>query len=48
MSPTEPEEQEEIRRSLVSHNAIPVFLDEELAQKHYNGFSSTHILAAIL
>ncbi|RAO72475.1 uncharacterized protein BHQ10_008487 [Talaromyces amestolkiae] len=40
MDPKEPEEQEEIRRSLASHNAIPVFLDEELAQKHYNGFSN--------
>lgn len=40
MSPKEPDEQEEIRRSLGAHNAIPVFLDEELAYKHYNGFSS--------
>lgn len=40
MTPKEPAEQEEIRRSLGAHNAIPVFLDEELANKHYNGFSS--------
>ncbi|EEA19872.1 hypothetical protein TMatcc_010014 [Talaromyces marneffei ATCC 18224] len=40
MSPKEPDEQEEIRRSLGAHNAIPVFLDEELAYKHYNGFSN--------
>lgn len=48
MSPKEPEEQEEIRRSLASHNAIPVFLDEELAHKHYNGFSSMYCLILIL
>ena len=47
MSPKEPEEQEEVRRSLASHNAIPVFLDEELAQKHYNGFSSTYIVTVL-
>lgn len=23
------------------HNAIPIFLDDDLAEKHYNGFSST-------
>lgn len=40
MRPKASEEQEEVRRSLASHNAIPVFLDEELAHKHYNGFSS--------
>lgn len=40
LSPREPEEREEIRRSLSAHNAVPVFLDERLAQAHYNGFSS--------
>lgn len=41
MSPQESSEQEEVRRSLAAHNAIPIFLDQELAHKHYNGFSST-------
>lgn len=31
-----------IRRHLHNHfNAVPIFLSEDLAQKHYNGFSST-------
>ncbi|KAH8689957.1 putative alpha,alpha-trehalose-phosphate synthase subunit [Talaromyces proteolyticus] len=41
LSPTEPSEREEIRRSLAAHNAMPVFLDEKLAQAHYNGFSNS-------
>ena len=40
INPKEPEEREEVRRSLSAHNAVPVFLDERLAQAHYNGFSS--------
>jgi trehalose 6-phosphate synthase len=32
---------EELNKSLKDeYNAIPVFLDDELADKHYNGFSS--------
>jgi trehalose 6-phosphate synthase len=33
-------EKDEVRRSLDAHNAIPIFLDEKLADDHYNGFSS--------
>lgn len=33
-------DREEVRRSLGEQNAVPVFLDEGLANEHYNGFSS--------
>jgi trehalose 6-phosphate synthase len=42
MNPRESSEREEVRRSMASHNAMPIFLDEELAYEHYNGFSSRH------
>ena len=29
------------------YNAVPVFIDEELADLHYNGFSSNYELVAI-
>jgi trehalose 6-phosphate synthase len=29
------------------HNAIPVFVDDELADRHYNGFASTSALPAL-
>lgn len=35
------EEQETVRKQLAEEGAIPVFLEKELAHKHYNGFSST-------
>jgi trehalose 6-phosphate synthase len=35
-------EMEDLRKSLKEeYNAIPVELDDDLADKHYNGFSST-------
>lgn len=40
LNPQEPKEKEEVRRSLAAQDAIPVFLDEDLANAHYNGFSS--------
>lgn len=40
LNPQEPKEKEEVRRSLGAHDAVPVFLDEGLANAHYNGFSS--------
>ncbi|PWY77802.1 alpha,alpha-trehalose-phosphate synthase subunit [Aspergillus eucalypticola CBS 122712] len=33
-------EQGQIRQSLDEHNAVPIFLDNELANKHYNNFSN--------
>jgi trehalose 6-phosphate synthase len=48
LNPKEPEEREEIRRSLSAHNAVPVFLDERLAQAHYNGFSSEFMIEKII
>lgn len=33
-------DREEVKKSLGEHNAVPVFLDEALANEHYNGFSS--------
>ncbi|PWY75442.1 alpha,alpha-trehalose-phosphate synthase subunit [Aspergillus heteromorphus CBS 117.55] len=35
------EEQDLVRRSLGAHNAVPIFLDEELANEHYNNFSNS-------
>lgn len=29
-----------MKEELVKHNAVPVFLEKALAEKHYNGFSS--------
>jgi trehalose 6-phosphate synthase len=40
MSPKQNTEEDEVRRSMAAHNAIPIFLDEDLAHEHYNGFSS--------
>lgn len=36
----EPSEIEEVKRSLGEHDAYPIFLSDELAHEHYNGFSS--------
>lgn len=36
----DPADQEQVSKSLQSHNAIPIFLDSGLAHEHYNGFSS--------
>lgn len=47
----DPADREEVTRSLGEHNAIPIFLDQTLAQEHYNGFSSKpsdHIIGASL
>lgn len=33
-------EQQDVRKSLDEHNAVPIFLDSELAHNHYNNFSS--------
>ncbi|KAL1983280.1 hypothetical protein VTN96DRAFT_302 [Rasamsonia emersonii] len=41
LNPKEPAEKEEVRRSLEAHDAIPIFLDEDLAHDHYNGFSNS-------
>jgi trehalose 6-phosphate synthase len=41
INPKKETEREEVRRSLAVHDAVPIFLDEELAYEHYNGFSST-------
>lgn len=37
----DPQDQDQVSKSLVAHNAIPIFLDSGLAHEHYNGFSST-------
>lgn len=36
----EPSEIEEVKRSLGEHDAYPIFLSDELAHEHYNGFSN--------
>lgn len=36
----DPAEREEVKRSLAAHDAVPIFLESELAHEHYNGFSS--------
>jgi trehalose 6-phosphate synthase len=33
-------DREQVSQSLEEHNACPIFLDDDLAQEHYNGFSS--------
>ena len=33
-------EEEKVANSLREHNAVPIFIDEQLAHEHYNGFSS--------
>ncbi|KAL2000476.1 hypothetical protein VTN02DRAFT_3026 [Thermoascus thermophilus] len=37
----DPAEREEVRRSLAAHDAVPIFLESELAHEHYNGFSNS-------
>ncbi|KAL5357613.1 glycosyl transferase [Aspergillus floccosus] len=37
---TDPEDEKQISQSLAEHNAVPVFLDGELAHEHYNSFSN--------
>lgn len=37
----DPKDREGVSRSLDVHNAVPVFLDADLAHAHYNSFSST-------
>ncbi|GJP93591.1 alpha,alpha-trehalose-phosphate synthase subunit [Aspergillus niger] len=37
---TDETEQGQIRQSLDEHNAVPIFLDNELANNHYNNFSN--------
>ena len=37
-------DREEVRKSLGAHNAVPVFLDENLANEHYNCFSSMFLV----
>lgn len=34
------DEQEEVQKLLAERNAVPIFLNQELANNHYNGFSS--------
>ncbi|OOF91414.1 glycosyltransferase family 20 protein [Aspergillus carbonarius ITEM 5010] len=34
-------EQQDVRKSLDEHNAVPIFLDSELAHNHYNNFSNS-------
>lgn len=36
----DPKDQEDVKKSLGEHNAVPIFLDSTLAHEHYNGFSS--------
>lgn len=33
-------EQQKVSDSLNEHSAVPIFIDEQLAHDHYNGFSS--------
>lgn len=47
LNPKEPAEKEEVRRSLEAHDAIPIFLDEDLAHDHYNGFSSKNTICPV-
>ncbi|RAH69044.1 trehalose-6-phosphate synthase [Aspergillus aculeatinus CBS 121060] len=37
----EEKDRESLRKSLDEHNAIPIFLDNELAHDHYNNFSNS-------
>ncbi|KAK1138712.1 hypothetical protein N8T08_002061 [Aspergillus melleus] len=34
-------EEEKVANSLSEHNAVPIFIDEQLAHDHYNGFSNS-------
>ena len=34
------EDEELIRRKVAEYNVLPIFLDNDLAHKYYNGFSS--------
>lgn len=35
-------DKKEVQRELQKSNAVPIFLENNLADKYYNGFSSTH------
>jgi trehalose 6-phosphate synthase len=38
------EDQEDVRETLRrDHDAVPVFVEEKLMDRHYNGFSSIHM-----
>lgn len=41
------DEQENVRKLLAEQDAVPIFLDKELANNHYNGFSSEYPILAI-
>lgn len=42
-------EAEPMRQQLKEkHNAIPVFIDDELADRHYNGFASASVPSMLL
>jgi trehalose 6-phosphate synthase len=42
------DEIEDVKKTLKEeYNAIPIMLEDELADKHYNGFSSEHLLQLI-
>lgn len=36
----DPEDQKKVNESLAEHRAVALFLEEQLAHDHYNGFSS--------
>jgi trehalose 6-phosphate synthase len=39
------EDKEKVRKELRKNKAIPVFLEDSLSDKHYNGFSSLYSLS---
>ena len=43
----DPKDREEVSKSLAEHNATSIFLDNELANAHYNKFSSAFALFAL-
>lgn len=43
MEVKDPQERESVSKSLAEHKAVPIFLDADLAQLHYNSFSSNDL-----
>lgn len=43
----DPKDREEVSKSLAEHNATSIFLDNQLANAHYNNFSSASPLHCI-
>jgi trehalose 6-phosphate synthase len=39
--------QQSVKDELAKYKAVPVFLEKELAEKHYNGFSSRLAIALV-